>query len=543
MPALQDPGQPPPSLSWLPRSLAPFRYPMYQAIWGATLLSNLGVWVQSVGAAWLMTTIAPSADMVALVQTATAAPVLLFSLFGGTLADLWDRRKVFLTGQLIVFTGAVTLAVMQGVGAVTPWLLLALTFLLDTGSALRQPAYQSSVSELVPREELVNAISLNSIAFNLARASGPALGGVIVAGWGVQGAFLFNAASNIVILIVLMMWRRPKPVSDLPREPILQAMVGGLRYVRGSPPILAAMLRCASFTACAGSVWALLPLIARQDLGGGAEHYGLLLGCLGIGAVAGALTIGPLRQRVSGEYLIAGGTLAFTIPCLAIGMWPRQEVAIPALLIGGAAWMTTLSSFNVMVQLSAAGWVKARALAIYSMALFAGLALGSWGWGHAATLIGTHTALIVAGCALLATLTMAPFLRLPSDLNRDLSPMPGVVRPVLAPGVRPGDGAVAVTVSYRIDPERAAHFLKAIRPLRRLRLRDGALRWTIYQDSSDPGRWIEAYILASWLDDLRHQQRMTVADREVIERVNGFHLESELPKTTHLIARGSRRLI
>jgi MFS family permease len=524
----------------LPPSLSPFRYPVYRAIWFATLVSNLGVWMQSVGAAWLMTTIAESADMVALVQSATALPVLLFSLFGGTLADLWDRRLVFLTGQLIVLSGAVTLAVTQGLGAVTPWLLLALTFLLDTGTALRQPASQATVGDLVPRAELPAAIALNSISFNIARSVGPALGGIVVAGFGVQAAFILNAVSNLFIIGVLLSWRPKRPVDDLPREPIGQAMAGGLRYVLGSPTILTVMARCFVFTGLAGAVWGLLPLVARHDLGGGPIVYGVLLGCLGVGAVLGAVNIGRLRRRFGGEMLIAGGTLAFAAPNLLIAAAPSLWTAIPGLVLGGAAWMTTLSSFNVMVQLSSANWVKARALAVYFMSLFGGLALGSWGWGHAAEAFGTQASLGAAGIGFVLSLALAPLLRLPTDLNKDLSPLPDRPRPVLAPGMQPGQGAVAVTVQYRIDPEQAAHFVKAMRPLRRMRKRDGALRWTLYQDAADPGRWIEAFVLSSWLDDLRHQRRLTVADRDVLDRVAALHRGDGPPQVSHLIARGTR---
>lgn len=524
----------------LPSSLSPFRYPMYRAIWFATLVSNLGVWMQSVAAAWLMTSIAESADMVALVQSATAMPVLLFSLFGGTLADLWDRRLVFLSGQLIVLSGAVTLAVMQGLEAVTPWLLLALTFLLDTGTALRQPAYQATVGDLVPRAELPTAIALNSIAFNTARSVGPALGGIVVASFGVQTAFILNAVSNVFIIGVLLYWRPKRPADDLPREGVAQAMAGGLRYVMGSPTILAVMARCFAFTALAGAVWALLPLVARHDIGGGPIVYGVLLGCLGIGAILGALNIGRLRRRFGGEALIAAGTLAFAVPNLLIAAEPSLWTAVPGLILGGAAWMTTLSSFNVMVQLSAAYWVKARALAIYFMSLFGGLALGSWGWGHVAEAYGTQVALGAAGIGFVLSLGLAPLLRLPSDLNKDLSPLPERPRPVLAPGIQPGKGAVAVTVQYRIDPDRAAEFVKAMRPLRRLRKRDGALRWTLYQDAGDSSRWIEAFVLSSWLDDLRHQRRLTVADRDVLDRVAALHRSDGPPRVSHLIARGTR---
>ncbi|MGQ9365795.1 MFS transporter [Azospirillum sp. ST 5-10] len=544
MPAIEDTSQAQggPLRPRLPGSLSPFRYPMYRAIWMATLVSNLGVWMQSVGAAWLMTSIATSADMVALVQSATALPVLLFSLLGGTLADLWDRRLVFLTGQSIVLAGALTLAAMQGLEAVTPWLLLALTFLLDTGTALRQPAYQSTVGELVPRAELPAAIALNSIAFNIARSVGPGLGGIVVATFGVQTAFVLNAVSNLFIIGVLLAWRRPRATGDLPREPILRAMRGGVLYVRGSPPILAAMARCFVFTAGAGAVWALLPLYARGDLGGGPTVYGLLLGCLGLGAVAGALSIGTLRRRVRGELLVAGGTAAFAVPCLTLAAAPTLWAAMPALCVGGAAWMTTLSSFNVMVQLSAANWVKARALAIYFMALFGGLATGSWGWGHMAEAFGTPAALGAAGLVLLASLALAPLLRLPTDLDKDLSPLPDARPPALAPGLQPGTGAVAVTVEYRIEPAQAAPFVRAMRPVRRLRRRDGAVRWTLYQDAGEPGRWVEAFILPSWLDDLRHQRRLTVADRDVLDRANAFHRGGEPPRVSHLIARGTQRL-
>lgn len=524
-----------------PRALTPLRYPMYRAIWSATLVSNLGVWIQSVGAAWLMTSIAPSADMVALVQSATALPVLLFSLVGGTLADLWDRRLVFLTGQSIVLSGAVLLAVAQEGGVLGPWLLLALTFVLDSGTALRQPAYQSTVGELVPRSELVAAISLNSIAFNIARSVGPALGGLVVATLGPQASFILNAVSNLFIIGVLLRWRRPRPVRELPPERFLPAIRTGLRYVGGSPAILAVIARCVMFTGCAGSVWALLPLVARHGLGGGPSVYGLLLGCLGVGAVIGAVLIGPLRRRISGEILVASGTAAFAVPCLALAAVPSLWVAVPSLVVGGAAWMTTLSSFNVMVQVSAAHWVKARALAIYFMGLFGGLALGSWVWGHVAEAFGSGSALAAAGCGLLLSLSLVRVLRLPADLNQDLSPLPTATGPALAPGLEPGTGVVAVTVEYRIRPEEAAAFVSAMRPLRRLRRRDGAVRWTLYQDAGEPGRWVEAFLLPSWLDDLRHQQRLTVADGAVLDRVAAFHRGEGPPRVSHLIARGSRR--
>lgn len=526
----------------LPASLSPFRYPMFRAIWLATLMSNMGVWIQSVGAAWLMTSITDSAPMVALVQSATALPVLLFSLFGGALADLWDRRLVFMTGQIIVLSGATLIAVLEGAGAVTPWLLLALVFILDTGSALRQPAYQATVGDLVPRSELPMAVALNSIGFNIARSVGPAIGGLVVAGFGVQASFILNAVSNVFIIGVLLMWRPKRPVDELPREHLLPAMVSGLRYVGGSPTVLTVMLRCFVFTGLAGAVWALLPLVARQDLGGGPSTYGILLTSLGVGAIIGALNIGTLRRRTSGQVMVALGTTCFAVATLVAGLMQSLYAVVPALVLGGAAWMTTLSSFNVMVQLSAANWVKARVLSIYQMSLFGGLALGSWGWGHAAEALGTGQALAIAGAGLLASLVLGFRFRLPANIAPDLSPITALPRPTLAPGVDAGPGSVAVTVEYDVDPAKAAAFSAAMRSLRRLRKRDGAVRWTLYQDAAKPSRWVEAFLLPSWLDDLRHQRRATMADRGTLDRVRSFHQGTEAPRVSHLLARGTPRM-
>lgn len=530
------------SMPKLPSALAPFRYPMFRAIWLATLMSNFGVWIQSVGAAWLMTSIADSAAMVALVQSATALPVLMFSLFGGALADLWDRRLVFMTGQIIVLSGATLIAVLEGAGAVTPWLLLALVFVMDTGSALRQPAYQASVGDLVPRSELPAAVALNSIGFNIARSVGPAIGGLVVATLGVQASFILNAVSNIFIIGVLLAWRPKRPVDELPRESLLPAMASGLRYVGGSPTVLTVMLRCFVFTAAAGAAWALLPLVARDDLGGGPFTYGILLGSLGVGAIIGALNIGVLRRRTSGQMLVAIGTASFAVTMLVLGLFPNLYAVIPALVLGGAAWMMTLSSFNVMVQLSAANWVKARVLSIYQMSLFGGLALGSWGWGHAAESVGTGQALTAAGLALAISLILGLRFRLPANIAPDMSPITALPRPTLAPGLDAGPGSVAVTVEYEVDPADARDFAAAMRSLRRLRRRDGAVRWTLYQDAANPTRWIEAFLLRSWLDDLRHQRRTTMADRDTLDRVRAFHRGSADPRVSHLLARGTPRM-
>jgi len=356
------------------------------------------------------------------------------------------------------------------------------------------------------------AVALNSIGFNIARSVGPAIGGLVVASFGVQASFILNAVSNVFIIGVLLTWRPKRPVEELPREHLLPAMASGLRYVGGSPTVLTVMLRCFTFTGLAGAVWALLPLVARQDLGGGPSTYGILLTSLGIGAIIGALNIGTLRRHANGQVIVAIGTSGFAIATLVLGLMQNLYSVVPALVLGGAAWMTTLSSFNVMVQLSAANWVKARVLSIYQMSLFGGLALGSWGWGHAAEAIGTGRSLTIAGTCLLLSLVLGLRFRLPATVAPDLSPITILPRPTLAPGVDAGPGSVAVTVEYDVDPEQAAAFSSAMRSLRRLRKRDGAVRWTLYQDAARPSRWVEAFLLRSWLDDLRHQRRGMLLD-------------------------------
>ncbi len=518
-------------------ALSPFRYPVFRAIWLASLSSNFGIWVQSVGAAWLMTTIAPSPDMVASVQSATALPVLLFSLLGGALADLWDRRKVYLLGQSIVLTVSALLSWLDHVGLVTPWLLLGLTFALDSGSALRQPAYQATVSELVPRAELPAAIALNSLGFNITRALGPGLGGLIVGALGVQAAFLFNALSNIFIIAVLVRWRRPIEPASMPREHLLPAMLAGVRYVAGSPVILTVMARAFIFTAIAGGSWALLPLVAKQSLGGGAFTYGLLLGMLGVGAVASAPLVGRLRRLAGNERLVDGALVAYAVAMAALAWAPGVWPLVPFLALGGGAWLTALSSFNVMVQLSAANWVKARTLSIYFMAMFGGLAFGSWAWGVVADRMGVGPALGIEAGLLLASLVLSVPLRLPHAFETDMRPATLQPMPSLAPGIDPGDGAVSVTVEYRIAAHRVTDFQAVMRDLRRVRKRDGAVRWTLYQDAADATRWIEAFILPSWWDDLRQATRTTVADHALFQSVRSLHQGREAPRVSHWVAR------
>ncbi|HEX9447914.1 MAG TPA: MFS transporter [Dongiaceae bacterium] len=402
-----------------PSLLSPLRNPLYRNIWLATLISNFGVWIQSVAAAWLMTSIASSVDFVAWVQAATSLPPVLFTLIGGVLADRMDQRLVFLIAQSIVLFVATALAACQYAGLMTPWLLLGLTFALDSGSALRYPAYQTTIGEILTREELPSALVLSSIGWNIGRVVGPALGGAIIALYGVPMAFLANALCNVYIIFVLVRWRQSSAVTK-PHvtTSMLTEITHGLQYVQRTPKIRAAMLCCFVFCLFAAALWSLLPLVVKQLVGGGASIYGAALGAIGIGALIGALVIVPARRKLGQPILFAVATLAFTVSTLALAITQSVPLLLAMLTLGGIGWMLSMSTFNVVVQMSAAEGFKGRAVSIYYVTLFGGIAVGSWLWGHVAEYGGIRLALYTAT----AGLTLSLFLYRPaSRLGRMLA--------------------------------------------------------------------------------------------------------------------------
>ena len=383
--------------------LSPLRYPLYRNIWVATLISNFGVWIQSVAAAWLMTSIASSVDFVAWVQAATSLPPVLFTLLGGVLADRMDQRLVFLIAQSIVLFVALLLAACQYAAWVTPWLLLGLTFALDSGSALRYPAYQTTIGEILPREELPNALVLSSIGWNIGRVVGPAIGGAIIAFYGVSAAFAANALCNVYIIFVLLRWRQSSQISKSPATTSVLAEISqGFSYVGRMPMIRAAMFCCFIFCLFAAGLWSLLPLVVKQLVAGNASTYGLALGAIGVGALIGAGVIGWARRNLRQRLLFTVATGLFALSTLALAIIHLLPLLLLALVLGGVGWMLAMSSFNVVVQMAAADGFKGRAISIYYVALFGGIALGSWLWGHVGEYFGIRMALYIstAGLAL-----------------------------------------------------------------------------------------------------------------------------------------------
>lgn len=518
-------------------AFAPLRQPIFRAVWIASLASNFGGLVQMVGAAWLMTSLSNSPDMVALVQASTALPVMLFSLAAGAIADNYDRRRILLTAQGFMFTVSIMLAVFAWYGLLSPWLLLTFTFLLGCGNALNNPAWQSSVGDMVPRPEVPAAVTLNSVAFNIARSVGPAIGGAIVAAFGAVAAFIVNAFSYIGLLVVLARWQPPRVERVLPRETFLIAMSAGLRYVAMSPNIRAVILRAFLFGFGGIVGLALMPLVARDLVRGGPLTFGILLGAFGAGAVAGAFVSARLRRRFSTETLVRLTFLAYAAAALVVGLSPTMWLTMPALAIGGACWVLALSTFNSTVQLSAPRWVVGRALALYQMAAFGGMAAGSWAWGWVTLHSGPTGGLTAAAVALVFGAAAGLRYQLPPLEALNLDPLGRWRKPEVAVDIEPRSGPVFVTIEWRIRQEDVVEFLKAMEERRRIRRRDGARHWSLLRDLTDAGLWIERYDSPTWVEYVRQAQRVTQADAEIGDRVRDLHIGPEPPVVHRMVER------
>ncbi|MEO5812343.1 MAG: MFS transporter [Rhodanobacter sp.] len=520
-----------------PSALSALRYPVFRGVWAASTVSNLGVLIQSVGASWLMIAIAPSAEMVALVLASVYLPIMLLSLVAGAVADNLDRRQVMLAAQIFMLIVSATLAACAWAGLITPWLLLFFTFLMGCGSAFNGPAWQASVGDMVPRTELPGAVALNSMGFNMARSAGPAIGGAIVAAAGAAAAFAVSAVSNVALIAVLLRWRPPPRARSLPRETLGIAVAAGVRFVAGSPAILTVLVRSAVFCVAAGGLMALMPLIAKDLIGGGPLTYGLLLGAFGVGAVAGAIGSARLRQLMSTEAVVRWTSIGFAIAAAIAGTSTHLLVTMAVLLVAGAGWLLALATFNVAVQMSAPRWVVARALSIYQMAAFGGLAAGSWLWGEVTASGGITLALLAASVVMLACAALGRWLPVAQtkELNLDLLRLwkePSTVVPVDA-----RTGPVVITISYVIREADVVEFLGAMVERRRVRRRDGARSWRLLRDLADPQVWIERYETPTWLDYVRHNSRMTHHDAVISERIRALHCGPDGPVVRRMIER------
>jgi MFS family permease len=528
-----DPRDPAPR----PSALSALRYPVFRKVWLASGSSNLGGMIQSVGASWLMTSITHSAGMVALVQASIALPVMLCSLAAGAMADNFDRRRIMVGAQIFMLVMSVLLSLCTAFGWITPWLLLLFTFLIGCGAAFNLPAWQASVGDMVPRAELPGAVAFNSMGFNIARSVGPALGGAIVAAAGAAAAFAVNSVSYIALIVVLKRWRPSPEPQLLPRETLGGAIAAGVRYVALSPAIRTVLARSSVFGVGASAIMALMPLIARDLIAGGPLTYGLLLGAFGLGAVAGALSSARMREWLSTENLVRCACVAFAVGATGAAISTQLLLTMTALLLCGAAWVLALSTFNVTVQLSTPRWVVARALSLYQMATFGGIALGSWWWGVVAEAVDVRTALLIAAVVMLACAAQGYWLPLAklTDLNLDL--LRRWQEPATAVPVEPRAGPVVITVEYIIHEADIVEFLRAMAERRRIRRRDGARSWRLLRDLSDPQIWLERYETSTWLEYIRHNSRLTYVDATIPERLRALHRGPGKPVVRRMLER------
>jgi MFS family permease len=515
---------------------APLRHSVFRRIWLASLLSNLGLLIQGVGAAWAMTQMTSSADKVALVQTALMLPIMLISMPAGAIADMYDRRIVALVSLSIALVGSTVLSVLAWLGLVTPNILLIFCFIVGSGMALFGPAWQSSVSEQVPAENLPSAVALNGISYNIARSFGPAIGGIIVATAGAVAAFAANAVLYLPLLIVLFLWRRTSEPSRLPRERLNRAIVSGVRYIANSPSIRVVLARTLVTGVIGGSVSALMPLVARDLLHGGAQTYGIMLGAFGMGAVIGALNITELRKRLSGEAAIRACTLSMAGAITAVALSREPVLTAAALVVAGAVWMAAVALFNIGVQLSAPRWVAGRSLAAFQASIAGGIAIGSWGWGHLTDVAGVETALLVSAALMFASPLLGLWLTMP-PIGARTEDAEVLADPEVRLSLTGRSGPLVVEIEYRVAQESARAFHNVMQEVQLSRQRNGAYGWSIARDIADPERWTERYHCPTWLDYLRQRNRSTQSERALHQNAMDFHLGPDPVRVRRMLER------
>ncbi|ANW05110.1 MFS transporter [Bradyrhizobium icense] len=516
---------------------APLRHAVFRRIWLASLLSNLGILIQGVGAAWAMTQMTSSADKVALVQTALMLPVMLISMPAGAIADMHDRRIVALVSLGIALVGATALTVLAWLGLVTPNILLALCFVVGSGMALFGPAWQASVSEQVPAETLPAAVALNGISYNIARSFGPAIGGIVVATAGAVAAFAVNAVLYLPLMVVLFLWNRANEPSRLPRERLNRAMVSGVRYITNSPSIKIVLTRTLVTGIIGGSVSALMPLVARDLLHGGAQTYGIMLGAFGMGAVFGALNIGEVRRRMSGEAAVRACAISMAGAIAAVALSTNAVLTAIALVLAGAVWMLAVALFNIGVQLSAPRWVAGRSLAAFQASIAGGIAVGSWGWGHLTDLAGVEIALLVSAGLMLISPLLGIWLRMPPVGARNEDATELLADPEVRLSLTGRSGPLVVEIEYRVAQDNARAFHNVMQEVQLSRQRNGAYGWSIARDIGDPELWTERYHCPTWLDYLRQRNRATQSERALHQRAIDFHLGPEPIRVRRMLER------
>jgi MFS family permease len=522
-----------------PGPWAPLRNALFRNLWIATIVSNLGTWMQDVGAGWLMTSLSSSPTLVALVEGADSFAVMLLAMPAGAIADIVDRRRLLLFVNVYLLVVAAVLAALTFLGLTTAWGLIGFIFVLGIGAAVVMPAWAAIVPELVPPQELASAVALNSVGINASRAVGPAIAGLLVAAVGPWLVFALNALSYVGVLAVLLHWRRERRKSALPAERFVSAVRVGMRFVLHASELKAVLVRSLAFFVFASATWSLFPLIVRKELERGPEIYGLLLTCIGVGAVGGAMFLPRLRERCSRDAAVAGASVLYALAALALAYVRHVPLLCVAMLATGVAWIAILSALQVAAQTSIPPWVRARGLAAWVVVFMGGMALGSVLWGVIATHIGIAGALTTAAVGMVVAVALTWRVTLGAHEVRDFSPSMEWPAPVVAETPEPDSGPVLVTVEYRIRPGSRDAFVEAMQDVGEMRRRNGAYFWDLFHDSAHPDRFIECFMDESWIEHLRTHERVSVADRAIQQRAKAHLVEKETTYTSHWLA--SRR--
>ena len=520
-----------------PSPLGPLGVPIYRMLWSVWLTANTCMWMNDVAAAWLMTSLTTAPVMVALVQSASTLPVFMLGLPSGALADILNRRRFLFFTQFWVAAVGVVIALTVASGAMTPLLLLALTFVNGIGLAMRMPVFAAIVPTLVPRVQLPAAIALNGVAMNTSRIIGPTIAGTLIASAGSAWVFALNAVLSVVSGFVVLRWKHtPKP-SALPGERFLGAIRVGMQYVRQSERLRTVLLRVALFFLQSTAVMALLPLVARDFGGhGGAQSFTLLLACLGVGAIASATVLQRIRQRVSLDGIVLAGSVTQALATLLVAFAPNVWVAVPGMIVAGMAWLSVANTLSVSAQMALPDWVRARGMAAFQMALMGASAASAALWGQVATWTDVRTSLAAAALSGLAALVLARRRTLSGVAEEDLTPSSALTPPEATLDFEPNAGPVLVTIEYRIDPARADEFREVMRESRRSRLRHGALAWELFHDTSDPRHYIEYYIDETWIEHLRRFDRFTAGDAALRERRLALHTGDKPPLVARYVS-------
>ncbi len=516
---------------------SPLRIPAFRGLWGSSAVYFIGNAMQAMAASWLMVEMTGSSFLAALVQTAVFLPMFLLSLPSGVLADTTDRRRLILSALAVQAVVVVMLALLVLAGVAGPGTLLFFTFVAGCCTALFSPAWNSTVADTVPRADMPQAITAMSIAWNTARAIGPALAGVVFAALGAGWVFAIAVASSLVMMQAIRVWPpTPHPQSRLPAERLWGGTLSGLRFARHSKIVLAQLLRTMAYSASGSALWALLPVIGQRQLGLGAAGFGLLMACLGTGAVAAGLVLGKVRAKMGLEALVAAGCIVFGLVMAVAALVRIPIVVYGALVLGGAAWMAVMSTFNTATQTSAPPWVRSRAAALHTLSALGSFAIGSAFWGAVSGFAGLPLTLSIAAASMFAGMALARPFPLRMGEQHEVTPGTPWEELFIVAEPDPQDGPVAVEVAYRIREGAAAAFLDAVTQLRAPRRRDGATFWRIYRDLADSSRYVERFIVTSWADYLHQRARATMADQELELRVREFLAPGETVTMQHYIA-------